>query len=49
MLSLSNLYRAAEYQEKMGGLGMWDDEMEMVTNPLVLKISEEKKKVSHAV
>lgn len=37
--------RAAEYQEKMGGLGMWDDEMEMVTNPLVLKISEEKKKL----
>eukprot|EP00808_Paulinella_micropora_P007092 g32627.t1 len=37
--------QAAEYQEKMGGLGMWDDDMEMVTNPLVLKISEEKKKL----
>jgi len=36
---------AAEIAETHGGLGVWDEEVQMVSNPLVLQFNEQKKKL----
>jgi hypothetical protein len=37
--------QAAEIAETHGGLGVWDEEVQMVSNPLVLQFNEQKKKL----
>jgi len=37
--------QAAEIAETHGGLGVWDEEVQMVSNPLVLQFNEQKRKL----